>query len=163
MRSADSGSDVDSTSGDFQLPSAKSDVSELIEPWVDWIRRSTREAEECIESLRIEDWISQQRLKKWRWLQRVASMPHGEWSRQAILWDPCLCPELRAHRRAGRPRTRWIDDISAFMSSRIDEVSHGEKNSFLNASESRHTTHVLIKLAAQETWNKYETLFVKNL
>ena len=54
---------------------------ELLEPWHEWIQRSTHEAEQRVQKLKMRDWVHLQRQRKWRladWLvkeqQRVKTL-----------------------------------------------------------------------------------------
>ena len=92
-------------------PDAQPRNSDGLEPWVDYIRRSTKKGEEALERLHIDDWISIQRRRKWRWAKRVCSSEAHEWTLQALRWDPQQDPTCGARRRPGRPKRRWCDDI----------------------------------------------------
>jgi len=81
------------------------------EPWIDWLRRCTHNAEQKMRSLGMEDWVSTQRRRKWRWAQRVATDTFDKWTLKAALWDPTLDATHNPRRRPGRPVTRWVDDI----------------------------------------------------
>ena len=85
-----------------------------MEPWVDWIRRTTREAELHLEKLGIDDWITIQRRRKWKWVTKVAR-EHHKWSHKALLWNPAQQQHHNPHRRHQRPRTRWTDDITTYL------------------------------------------------
>ena len=53
----ESGSDVDSNPTTVELRQTQNDDPGLLEPWADWIRRVTHEAELRMEKLNIEDWF----------------------------------------------------------------------------------------------------------
>ena len=42
-----------------------------VETWLDWIRRTTREAEMRMEELHIEDWVSIHCLQKVAWARKL--------------------------------------------------------------------------------------------
>ena len=86
-----------------------------MEPWTDWIKRCTREAEHRMNNLRLDDWITLQRRRKWSWASKVATRESNEWAVLAAKWDPTLNSKLRATRRVGRPKTRWTDDIQTHI------------------------------------------------
>ena len=94
-----------------------------MEPWQDFIRRCTHEAGALITSMGIEDWITQQRRMKWRWAQKLATVDTHKWSYYAITWEPALCPQHNAQRCQARPKKRWIDDITHFLST-INNTTH---------------------------------------
>ena len=84
------------------------------------IRRCTHEAEKQMTALGIEDWVTIQRRRKWRFAARVMADSH-KWGLKALLWDPLLDTRSQAKRRQGRPKMRWTDDINAFITdSRSD-------------------------------------------
>ena len=109
----------DLSSKSTQSPDVCSNVDEL-EPWVDWIRRSTHEAELQLRRLHIADWITIQRCRKWEWASRVARDEH-KWSHKVLNWDPQQhtrqrhIEHLHIHchpqRRQARPKIRWCDDF----------------------------------------------------
>jgi hypothetical protein len=85
------------------------------EPWVDWIRRCTHEVEERMWKLKLDDWITIQRRRKWRWAGNVAQTSREDWTAMAIRWDPTIDPKLKARRQPGRPKTRWTNDICSHI------------------------------------------------
>ena len=46
---------------------------------------------------------------KWRWAGHIARSPKDKWIVRILSWRPRL-----TQRSAGRPQTRWRDDISSF-------------------------------------------------
>ena len=89
----------------------QSEDDDVMEPWVDWIRRCTHDVEQRFTNPHIPDWISLQRSRKWTWASRIANETNNKWSLKALLWDPALDPRYSARRRQARPRRRWTDDI----------------------------------------------------
>ena len=87
------------------------DDEEALEPWVDWIKRCTREVEAQMESLKLDDWITEQKRRKWRWARKVATESTMKWTTASLLWDPTDDPRFLARRQQGRPTKRWDDDI----------------------------------------------------
>ena len=81
----DNGSDVTS---DADEEAHVESPAESLEPWVDWIRRSTHEAERRMKELKLEDWVTLHRRRKWRWAEKVATSPIPSWSKQALTWEP---------------------------------------------------------------------------
>ena len=88
---------------------------ELLEPWPDFIKRAMRTIEARLERLNIEDWTTLYLRKKWRRAARVAQQPDDRWSRLVVQWDPEVTHPRRAKRPQKRPRTRWDDDINAYL------------------------------------------------
>ena len=112
----DSGCDVDSVPPD-PTPAIHDDedTTDNLEPWVEWIQRATHKAEETMAKLNINDWPTTVRQRKWQWVRKVSTTGEQEWTRQVIQWAPQLDPIYGARRRAGRPKSRWIDDIRRFI------------------------------------------------
>jgi len=76
-----------------------------LEPWVDFIKRTTREAEERLDRLKIEDWVTAQRRRKWNFARRVATQERSWWSSNAAKWNPAITSS-RTSRPPGRPKQR---------------------------------------------------------
>ena len=111
-----------------------------MEPWTEWLQRTTRAAEAQLQKYRIDDWIMGWKRKVWRWAGRVASLAPDRWARKAMLWQP----ETLAHakgRSQAHPRKRWTDDIVKFLQSQGTDVTLD--------SWHRHTTN----------WNILENKF----
>ena len=51
------------------------DATENEEDWIEYIKRSTKEAEEQMEKQKIPCWIEIHRRMKWRMARRVVSLP----------------------------------------------------------------------------------------
>ena len=51
------------------------DTTEKEENWIEYIKRSTKEAEEYMKKMKIPCWIETQRRMKWRMGRRIASLP----------------------------------------------------------------------------------------
>ena len=110
----------------------------VLEPWVDWIKRVTHEAEAKLESLEIESWVNTCRRRKWQWAATLTQMDTSRWAKRAATWDPEWCKE--AKRPVGRPKKRWSDDI----------IKHLEQNS---------VTCPWLQTSLQ-TWSELESGFV---
>ena len=114
--------DVNSNPDEYQLSVDEvSDENEegMLETWVEWIRRTTREAEGHLENTGIEKWITQIRRQKWRCAQRHATLDPDRWSHVAMIWNPLIHyrnSRGRGHRKVARPKTRWVDDVAKFAS-----------------------------------------------
>ena len=61
-----------------------------VELWSDYIRRSTRRAEELMSSHDIPDATQLHRKTVWRWAARVATHSPGRWTQRALNWNPNL-------------------------------------------------------------------------
>ena len=85
-----------------------------LEPWTEWIRRATRDAEHQMEATHVEGWIQRARRLKWRWAAKVAKMTPERWTIQSTLWMPQLTSHY-AQRKPGHPKKRWDDDLTEMM------------------------------------------------
>ena len=85
-----------------------------VDPWLDWVKRTTREAEQRMDNLGIESWISQYRRRKWRYAGQLIRGSQDKWSNSLLRWMPEF--EVRSSRCQGRPRTRWSDALQAITS-----------------------------------------------
>ena len=85
-----------------------------LEPWVDWIKRVTREADRAIEGMGIQPWLEQVRRKQHRWAGHVVRRDDGRWSVLILDWQPergARHGEAGYGRRRARPNKRWEDDL----------------------------------------------------
>ena len=110
-----------------------------MEPWLDWLKRVTSEAEKKLGELGYDDWLTKQRRKKWRWAKRIANMSEDRWALKASLWDPQW--SIKASRGVGRPKLRWDQDILAFLNE-------------------QKITNPWLEVAKQPLWEELEPLFV---
>ena len=93
---------------------ATTESSTHLEPWLEWLARTTHAAEVQLRRYHIDDWIVGWRRKVWRWAGRVARLSPDRWANKAMLWQP----ETSAHamgRSQAHPRKRWADDIVKFL------------------------------------------------
>ena len=84
-----------------------------MEPWVEWIKRTTAIADNVLCNLQMDSWVTACRRAKWRWAAKLASMQDTRWARLAAEWAPEL--HLQSRRCAGRPKTRWEDALNSFF------------------------------------------------
>ena len=98
------------------------EAENCLEPWVDFIKRTTRDAEERLRHLDIEEWISIQRKRKWNFAQRVALQSSSRWTHIVAKWQPELT-SIRTSRPQGHPKKRWHDDIEKFLKSALGKDS----------------------------------------
>jgi len=116
--------------------------TELLEPWADFIRRTTHHVEDIMEATKIEDWLSSWRRRQWRFAGNVLRSQQHKWSHAAMLWNPLLHNEKGAHRNCGRPCKRWDEDFSTYCKTQTEFISWTE-------------------LAAdKELWRMHETAYV---
>ena len=81
-----------------------------LEPWEDWIRRTTRQAEEQLRVCGLEDWTAKYRQRKWRLARKIWTLDAKRWAKTALNWDASEDPTLS--RRVGRPTSRWTDGFN---------------------------------------------------
>ena len=130
-----SGTDVDSDCefGQESVPADPQCEQDNLEPWVEWVKRSTREVETHFEKLHIECWVHQVRRKRWQWARRVAGLSDDRWTKIAANWVPSLHFDGRASKAArqqGRPKQRWEDDLNDFL-----KKVHGNERSWASAAQ----------------------------
>ena len=109
-------SDTDSSDTTNQTSDEIPPTDEVtLEPWQEWISRCTHEAESRMKKLKLEDWKTIQRRRKWKWAHKVAMSTQDSWILRALNWDPSPHLGLLQNRRVGRPKKRWADDIKEYV------------------------------------------------
>ena len=99
------------------------DEDEVLEPWVDWVKRTTRTIEGEMNKLNIKNWVHQARARKWNYAKRLMTHDESRWTRVALDWNPELhfdgtsFRSIQGSRAQGRPHTRWSDELANFMTS----------------------------------------------
>ena len=86
------------------------DDKEEGETWVQWIIRATRVGEQEMRKARVDDWIEEQRRRKWRWAGHTVRRMDGRWSKEVTNWSP-----IEGRRKVGGQHLRWqkaIDDFA---------------------------------------------------
>ena len=81
----------------------------VLEDWVDWIVRSTAEAERVMVELQVPDWVEEVHRRRFRWAGRTARLYDERWTREVLLWS------ATGSRRRGRPKMRWTDQLNKFF------------------------------------------------
>ena len=76
------------------------------EDWIDYIKRSTEEAMEKMESAKIRCWNKIHKKMRWKLALRTAASPSDRWLRKAAEWNPELSTRYTINRAIGRPRKR---------------------------------------------------------
>ena len=92
------------------------------EPWVDWIKRSTRRAVCAAKEHGVRLWKEAQLKNKWNWAGHVLRMDVSRIARRAVEWRDSewqateyLMPNHLRIRRVGRKRWfRWEDDLHRY-------------------------------------------------
>ena len=99
------------------------------------------EAEEHLRIIGVEDWVSTQRRRKWRWAQRITTDSSEKWTFRAMMWQPAFDSRFKARRQQARPCKRWTDDISNYLTSLTSttttQPTHNNDNN--NDDEDRRT------------------------
>ena len=96
---------------------------DVLETWVDWIRRVTHSVENSLQRLRIKPWIKQARSRKWKFAAELFS-GNGEqkWTQIALKWNPQVHSDaLRptARRKPTRPNLRWTDELRNYVKEHL--------------------------------------------
>ena len=153
--------DVTSEPPDIPAPNEnpQSEDDDMIEAWVDWIRRCTHDVEQRLANLHIPDWISIQRSRKWTWASRIANDTRNKWSLKALLWDPTLDPRYSARRRQARPRRRWSDDIRQHARHHDNDDDDDDREPQLGTDRSDRVWMTLARDA--DLWYEMEDEFVR--
>ena len=131
-----------------------------MEPWSEWIKRCTHDAEQKMKNLKLEDWISIQGKRKWKWAQRLALTEAFDWTTEVLKWDPTIDTRLHAQRRSGRPKTRWTDDIHEYLQTTLDNAEKGRPDETNNEhpKDNNYWTDLARK---KDLWNKLEKGYIK--
>ena len=135
-KETDEGSEQDSKTDQDSDVSFQEDADEEIdateneEDWIEYIKRSTKEADEHMEKHNVKCWIEVHRRQKWRMARRIITLPEKRWNRRVFNWHPGLDSNTRARRQVGRPKRRWEDDLNEFM--KTEEGQDGERNDLKN-------------------------------
>ena len=61
---------------------------EILESWVTWKQRTTREVRAIIDKVRVPDWAEEQRRRLWRWAGHTARRFDGRWSKALLVLTP---------------------------------------------------------------------------
>ena len=138
-----SSSDTTSTSedGDQEAEGTDTDDNDLDEDkesWLDWIKRATSIAESQLKKAGIDDWVTAQRRRKYKWAGHVSRRCDGRWSTRALNWIP-----VDGVRKVGHPRKRWIDEIVQYFEC----LSLGSEGWLFAAAD-------------RKTWEEHENLFL---
>ena len=60
-----------------------------VEDWIEYVQRSTKEADEKMLTCNITNWVETEKLKR-RQALRMATQSHDRWTREAAEWNPGL-------------------------------------------------------------------------
>ena len=84
------------------------------EAYVDWIKTSTEKTDQLMAQYGLRDWNKEQLRRKWDWAGKVARLTDQRWTRAVLSWSP---PTQRGR---GHPATRWSDQLTQFLTVRLD-------------------------------------------
>ena len=122
----------------------------------EFIKRSTIEAMEKMETEKIRCWKLTQRKMTWRLAMRIATSQKDRWLIKAAEWNPKLSSKYRTNRSRGRPRKRWEDEINEFLKQIDDETENLTESS-------NHINKNWINTAKERgRWTLLEENYTKN-
>ena len=75
-------------------------------------KAETAFCEEVFHKLRIDDWVTSQRRRKWRLAGHMARRRDNRWSHLALIWEP-----VHGRRKQGHPMRRWADELDDVVRS----------------------------------------------
>eukprot|EP00973_Karenia_brevis_P019315 2647724-Karenia_brevis.AAC.1 len=128
-----------STDEEGEEQSNDTDEEQILEPWQDWIQRVTHVAEDMLKKCNLDDWVTAQKRKKFRWAGHLARRADKRWSTTLLRFQP-----LHGYRDRGHPVKRWADDINRlFMSKGY------AKDAWLDIAQDR------------ERWTSFEEEFIQ--
>ena len=90
---------------------------EQLEDFVSWMQRTTGLAVGELAKARIEDWVTQQRRRYWRWAGHITRLGDQRWTGRASIWQPAA-----GSRAVGHPKKRWEDDLITFADGCEDRI-----------------------------------------
>jgi hypothetical protein len=117
------------------------------ESWLDWIRRTTKVAEEHLHKSGLDDWVTAVRRKKWRWAGHLARRSDGRWDRRLLTWSP-----LEGRQNRGRPCKRWSSDLDAFFQKKAGYA----RNAWIDVAQDRAIWQMLEDEFIAESWRLAE-------
>ena len=126
----DSHKDQDSDVSFQEEADEEIDATENEEVWIEFIKRSTMEAEEHMEKHKIRCWIELHRRTKWRMARRIVFLNDKRWNKRVFDLHPGLDTSIRAARQIGRPKRRWEDDLNEFL--KMEGSQERTKNDLMN-------------------------------
>lgn len=73
---------------DIATETLAAETENVQEPWVEWVKRSTHEAERVMAELHLEDWLTTWRRKVWKFAGALVTNSRHKWSYTASAWNP---------------------------------------------------------------------------
>ena len=150
----DSNKDQDSDVSFQEEADEDIDATDNEEEWVEFIKRSTKDAEEHMKKHKLPCWGEVHKRTKWRMARRIITLPQKRWNKRVFEWQPGLDPAFRTKRSVGRPKRRWEDDLNEFTKTEEgqDKAQYELKNnnSWMN------------EIKDYQKWKENEEWFSKN-
>ena len=87
----------------------------LLEPWHDFLSRTSRWSEEHLKAAGQKEWLTIWRARQWNWATRLVNDDSQKWSATATQWQPPLHCWKPSGRLQARPRKRWEQDLVDFL------------------------------------------------
>jgi hypothetical protein len=103
---AEAVSEDGSSSNSSMTEPSDNEEADMEETYVEWIKRATGISETHLKKAGLEDWVSQQRRRKFRLAGHIVRRTDGRWSTRMVDWEP------NGYRTVGRPRRRWEDCLT---------------------------------------------------
>ena len=79
------------------------------EDWAEYLKRAARRIVMYHIAYSLESWSCVFKMRKWNFAGRLARSTDRRWSSLLLDWTPSY-----ARRSAGRPHTRWEDDLVSY-------------------------------------------------
>lgn len=111
-----------------------------VEDYVEWIQEATEKTDRLMRQFNAQDWLEEQRRRKWKWAGKVAGRSDERWTHEIAKWDP---EEVKIR---GRPKTRWSDEINVYLTTVTRSMPRG--SDWLRVALDR------------KRWQSYEVNFV---
>ena len=95
-------------------------TTEKEEDWIEYIKRSTKEAEEHMKKIKyLAGLITAQKIEVENGKKKY--LLTRKWTKKIFDWHPGLDNKIKTRRPVGRPKRRWEDDINGFLKTRRDK------------------------------------------
>ncbi|CAE8621683.1 unnamed protein product, partial [Polarella glacialis] len=132
-------------------------AEEILEPWVDWIRRVTHEIEGYASAAAVEDWVLAHRRRLFTWAGHVSRRGDNRWTTRLLDWTPS-----GRTRQEGRPCLRWEDPESPYTFSDSPAYTRDKKASdqakraaeLEGKDETRGFLRSVEELASKQKWEE---------
>ena len=112
------GSEEESGSEEAEEQGEKEDKdTEELEPWHEWVQRTTRVAIHEMEKAQVSDWAEAARRSIWTLAGHISRRTDQRWSTSILDWEPA-----GGKRNVGKPLKRWSDSIEEYTAAQADEL-----------------------------------------